>query len=139
MSSERWNDGDLRAFVVRAPRLFWGDDTLADADRRAFRTQFMTIAAPGIQSRVLAKVGARTSPEGLAALACEMLEDCVDHKKRDWLLVCAEPWGYLEQWVAGSVVKTHRATAGRASKDAKVLEGIATVSSREALESGEGE
>jgi len=139
MSSERWNDRDLRAFVMRAPRLTWGDDELAEVDRRAFRAQLVAIAAPGIQARVLAEVGALTSPEGLAVLCCEMLEDYVDARKRDWLLVCAEPWEYLEQWVAEAVVKTYRATTRRRDKDAKVLEGIAAASSRSALEGGGGE
>ena len=139
MSSERWNDRDLRAFVMRAPRLTWGDDELAEVDRRAFRAQLVAIAAPGIQARVLAEVGALTSPEGLAVLCCEMLEDYVDARKRDWLLVCAEPWEYLEQWVAEAVVKTYRTTTRRRDKDAKVLEGIAAASSRSALEGGGGE
>jgi len=70
MSSERWSDRDLRAFVVRAPRLSWGDSELADVERRAFRAQLVAIAAPGIQARVLAEIGALTSPEGLAVLCC---------------------------------------------------------------------
>jgi len=139
MPSERWSDRDLRAFVVRAPRLSWGDSELADVERRAFRAQLVAIAAPGIQARVLAEIGALTSPEGLAVLCCEMLEDYVDARKRDWLLVCAEPWAYLEQWVAESVVKNYRATIRRREKDAKVLEGIAAASSRGAIEGGGGE
>jgi hypothetical protein len=137
MSSERWSDRDLRAFVMRAPRLSWGDSELAEVDRCAFRTQLISIAAPGIQTRVLAEIGALTSADGLAALACEMLEEYVDARKRDWLLVCAEPWQYLERWVAESVVTTYRATVRRPSKDAKVLEGIAAASSRDAIEGGE--
>ena len=139
MSSERWSDRDLRAFVMRAPRLSWGDNELADVDRRAFRSQLGAVIAAGIQSRVLSEVGALTSPEGLAILACEMLEDYTDPKKRDWLLVSAEPWAYLEKWVAESVITTYRAAMGRGVKDAKVLEGIAAASSRDALEAGEGE
>jgi len=139
MPSERWSDRDLRAFVMRAPRLSWGDDELAELDRRQFRSQVVALISDGVQSRVLSEVGALTSPEGLAALTCEMLEDYVDPKKRDWLLVSAEPWQYLEKWVAESVVKTYRATVGRGLKDVKVLEGIAAASSRDALEAGEGE
>jgi len=141
MSSERWSDRDLRAFVVRAPRLTWGDSELAEVDRRAFRAQLVAIAAPGIQARVLAGIGALTSLEGLAVLSCELLEDgdYVDSKKRAWLLVCAEPWQYLEHWVAESVVHNYRATIGRRTKDLKVLAGIVAASSRDAIEGGGGD
>jgi hypothetical protein len=139
MSSERWSDRDLRAFVVRAPRLSWGDDTLSDVQRAAFRHQVEQIIAAGVQSRVLAEVGALTSAEGIAVLACEVLEDYVEPKKRDWLLVSGEPWKYLEQWLAESITKTYRAAVKRRTQDAKVLEGIAAASSREALGPGGGE
>jgi len=141
MSSERWGDRDLRAFVVRAPRLAWGDSELAEVERRAFRAQVVAFVAPGIQARVLAEVGSLTSLEGLAALSCQLLEDgdWIDHKKRAWLLVCAEPWQYLEQWVAESVIHNYRVTIGRRSKDLKVLAGIVAASTRDAIEGGGGE
>ncbi|MEO7720311.1 MAG: hypothetical protein ABIS08_00170 [Pseudolysinimonas sp.] len=141
MSSERWSDRDLRAFVMRAPRLSWGDSELAEVERRAFRAQLVAIAASGIQTRILAEVGSLTSLEGLAVLSCELLEDgdYVDSKKRAWLLVCAEPWQYLEQWVTESVVHNYRATIGRRTKDLKVLSGIVAASSRDAIEGGQGE
>jgi hypothetical protein len=141
MSSERWSDRDLRAFVVRAPRLSWGDSELAEVERRAFRAQVVAFAAPGIQTRVLAAVGSLTSLEGLAVLSCELLEDgdWIDSKKRAWLLVCAEPWQYLEQWIAESVIHNYRATIGRRTKDLKVLAGIVAASTRDAIEGGGGE
>jgi len=57
MSSERWSDRELRAFVMRAPRLNWGDGELAEVERRAFRAQVVAFVAPGIQARVLSRSG----------------------------------------------------------------------------------
>jgi hypothetical protein len=141
MSSERWSDRELRAFVMRAPRLSWGDSELAEVERRAFRAQLVAFVAPGIQSRVLSEVGSLTSLEGLAVLACELVEDgdWVDSKKRAWLLVSAEPWQYLEQWIAESVVHNYRSMVRTRSKDRKVLAGIVAASSRDAIEGGGGE
>lgn len=141
MSSERWSDRDLRAFVMRAPRLAWGDSELAEVERRAFRAQVVAFVAPGIQARVLSEVGSLTSLEGLAVLACELLEDgdWVDSRKRAWLLVSAEPWQYLEQWIAESMIHNYRATIGTRAKDRKVLAGIVAASTRDAIEGGGGE
>jgi hypothetical protein len=141
MSSERWSERELRAFVMRAPRLNCADSELAEVERRAFRAQVVAFVAPGIQSRVLSEVGSLTSLEGIAVLTCELLEDgdWVDGKKRTWLLVSAEPWQYLEQWIAESVIHNYRAMIGGRAKDRKVLAGIAAASTRNAIEGGGGE
>jgi hypothetical protein len=135
MSGIRWNDTRLRAFIVRAPRLSWGDDELGDVERDAFREQVALIIASGVRRRVLASVGSPVATEGIAQLACELLEEpWTDQEKRDWLLVTTEPWRYLERWVAEVIIAKHRAAFGRRSKDARVLEGIAAVSTRAELE-----
>ena len=135
MPGNSWGDRELREFVARAPRHFWkGEEVEPDRDR--FRIEFARVT-PGIQKRVLSEVGATTSPEGIAFFALQIVED-FDSSKRDWLLVSADPWEYLESWIGDAVVKAYRnAVKGRADKS--VLSGIEAASSRRALESGEAE
>jgi hypothetical protein len=129
MSSAHWSDRDLRAFVQAAPRLEWGDAELADLERRNFAAQLLDRVIPTVRERVLARVGVATAPEGIAIYACELLEEARYERRRNWLLLCVDPWRYLTDWLTTEVVNECRATAKARRKDAAVLEGIAAASS----------
>jgi hypothetical protein len=133
MPGNSWGDDELRSFIARAPRLFWRGDE-AEPDRDRFRTEFARVT-PGIRKRVLTEVGATTSADGLAFFALQIVED-YESPKRDWLLVSADPWEYLESWIGDAVVKAYR-RAAKGRKDRGDLAGIEEASNRRALERGD--
>ncbi|MES2094127.1 MAG: hypothetical protein V4531_09990 [Actinomycetota bacterium] len=134
MSTTRWTDRELREFVLGAPRRGEGEAVLADVTRARFIEELTIRVVPVVQKAVLATVGVSTSAEGVAAFACELVENSRWDSRRDWLLMCSSPWEFLAEWIALDVAKSHRSVARRSKKDARVLEGIAAASGREALD-----
>jgi hypothetical protein len=134
MSTTRWTDRELRDFVLSAPRLDGGEEVLADVARARFIEELGVRVVPLVQKTVLASVGVSTSAEGVALFACDLVENSRWDSRRDWLLMCSSPWGYLAEWVAEDVVKSHRSATRRSKKDACVLDGIAEASGRRALD-----
>jgi hypothetical protein len=139
MSTVRWTDRELREFVLRAPRLNWDDQLVADLARSQFHTEALERIVPVVQERLLAEGGVPSSADGIALLACEIVEDSHYERRREWLLVCAEPWEYLATWIADSVVKSYKTTIGKSRKDRRTLAGIAEASSRPAIDGPSGE
>lgn len=134
MSTVRWSDGELRRFVVNAPSLSWGEETLAELARQRFGSELRHRVVPRVQARLLAKAGVPLSAEGVCLFAGELVEDSRYDRRRDWLLLCADPWEYLTDWVGDAVLRSYKSTIGRSRKDAPFLEGIAAASSRQSIE-----
>ncbi|MET4704929.1 hypothetical protein [Frigoribacterium sp. UYMn621] len=134
MSTTRWTDRELRDFVLSAPLLDGGEKVLADVARARFIEELGIRVVPVVQKSVLATVGVSTSPEGVALFACDLVENSRWDSRRDWLLMCSSPWGFLAEWVTTDVVKSHRAATRRSKKDLRVLEGIAEASARRAID-----
>jgi len=134
MSTVRWSDGELRRFVVNAPSLSWGEETLAELARQRFGSELRHRVVPRVQARLLAKAGVPLSAEGVCLFAGELVEDSRYDRRRDWLLLCADPWEYLTEWVGDAVLRSYKSTIGRSRKDAPFLEGIAAASSRQSIE-----
>ena len=134
MSTVRWTDRELREFVLRAPRLNWDDQIIAELARSQFRAEALERIIPVVQERLLAEGGVQSSAEGIAMLACEILEDAQYERRREWLLACAEPWAFLATWIANSVVRSYKSTIGKPRKDRRTLAGIAEASSRPAID-----
>ena len=134
MSTVHWSDGELRRFVLNAPSLGWGEETLAEIARQRFGCELRHRVVPRVQERLLAKAGVPLSSEGLCLFACKLVEDSRYDRRRDWLLLCADPWEYLTEWVGDAVLRSYRSTIGRSRKDARSLEGIAAASTRRSIE-----
>ncbi len=83
---------------------------------------------------MLARVGAPVSADGIAAFACDLLEDSSWDPRRDRLLMSTSPWVALEEWVGDEAILVHRRAKRVRKKDAAALAGIEEASSRPELE-----
>jgi hypothetical protein len=134
MSVEYWSDRELREFVVSATNSYsFSFDEEWEQQRARFREQATRIV-PAIQARVLAEVGATTSPEGVAMFAAEVVEHF--DGPRAWLVLSSTPWDYLERWVGDEVIAAYRRATGDEGDDEK-LAGITATSTRPAITDGE--
>jgi len=134
MSTIRWSDRELRDYCLRAGELFYLDHAELERRRASFERAAATQLVPLVQARVIASVGAPLSAEGIAMFARERVEGAGPWaRETQWLLVCADAWAYLAEWIADDLRKAHKATVGRKSK-ATILDGIAEASSRAAIE-----
>lgn len=129
MSTRDWSDEDLRRFVVRVREVsgFLGEG-LSEAERELFVTQAIVRIVPEVQRRLLATVGVETAPTGVAAVACNVVEQCGWGARHTWLLVCRDPWDYLTDAVFREVKSAYKQTIGK--RDKKRLKGIADASKR---------
>ena len=135
MSAREWSDEDLRRFVVRA-REAGGilSDGLSESERELFAAQAMVRIVPEVQRRLLATVGVETAPTGVAAVACNVVEQCGWGARHTWLLVCRDPWDYLTDAVFREVRSAYKQTIGK--RDKKRLKGIADASNRTEISVG---
>jgi hypothetical protein len=136
MSVEYWSDRELREYVVSATNSFsFFPDEEWEQQRALFCAQATRIV-PAIQARVLAEVGATTSPDGVAMFAAEVVEHF--DGPRAWLVLSSTPWDYLERWVGDEVIAAYRRATGEDGDDEK-LAGITAASTRRAITGGEDE
>jgi hypothetical protein len=124
MDKARWSDKQLRDFVRRAHSHSWWEDS-TDSDREAehenFRNEVRRRIVAGVQSRLLEKVGSLTDPDGIAAIADDLVGDCGREDERRWLIVSPAPWDYLTAWVASELVRAYKSAAGAKPKSSKGL------------------
>lgn len=135
MSVRDWSDEDLRRFVVRVREV--GDllgEGLNESERELFTAQAMVRIVPEVQRRLLATVGVETAPTGVAAVACNVVEQCGWGARHTWLLVCRDPWEFLTDAVFREVRSAYRHTIGK--RDKKRLKRIADASSRTEIAAG---
>ncbi|GAA5026954.1 tellurite resistance TerB family protein [Microbacterium fluvii] len=131
MHDALWSDRELRSFLssLRGRGLLSGEPD--DLERARFVDQAALRVVPRVQARLIAEVGAPLDPDGIAAIAFEVLEDETWGKHHTWMMVTTDPWGHLSGLVADRIRSSYRATAGR--RDRKALRGIAEASDRVAL------
>lgn len=130
-----WSNDELRSFLIalRSGGIFDSGRDVDDAQRERFRAQAASRIVPEVERRVLAEVGAVIDPQGIAAVALEVVEEQNYGPKHTWLMVTEDPWSFLTDLVTREVVTSYRAAVRRRSDD-KVLKGIAAASSRRELE-----
>lgn len=136
MPETDWSDEELRTFLtaVRAMGIFGvGDEEL---DNDGFRRQALRRIVPLVRGRVLAEVGAVVDPQGVAAVALEVVKDSVWDPEHTWLMVTEDPWGYLAALVSDEIRRAYK-KAVRRGGDRRTLEGIEEASSRPAIGVGE--
>lgn len=134
MHDASWTDDEFRAFIttLHSGGLLGPEP---DAYERArFLREASVRLVPDVQRRVLADVGVTISPAGVASVAYDVLEG-VWGKRRTWLLVTVDPWGFLADLVAREIRSAYRASA-RSRRDGRELAGIAHASSRPELAAG---
>jgi len=132
MSGRNWTDDDLRKHVLHR-RGFFESPTDDDEQRRIDCTRQMHRIVPALQRCLLESVGVTTHADGVAVLATEAIERSND-PRRFWLVASTTPWEHLEEWIGDELVQLYKKAAKKRKKDRKVLDGIATASSRRELE-----
>jgi hypothetical protein len=132
MSSQSWSDDDLRRHVLHQ-RGFFESPSADDELRRAECIRQMRRIVPALQRRLLEDVGAVTDAGGVAVLAAEIIDRSND-MRRYWLVASTTPWGHLEEWIGDEREQLYKKAEKKRKKDRKVLDGIATASSRRELE-----
>ncbi|UNK70678.1 hypothetical protein [Microbacterium sp. H1-D42] len=132
-----WTNDELRTFLtaLRSGDVFTRGVDADDDYRTCFLAQARRRIVPEIRTRVLAEVGATLDPNGVAAIVLEVLEDNTWGAERTWLMVTADPWGYLTGFVAAEIRKAYR-KARHSNADDKALKGIEKASSRQSIEAG---
>lgn len=135
MSARDWSDEDLRRFVMRVREVggILGEG-LSESERELFAAQAMVRVVPEVQRRLLATVGVETAPTGVAAVACNVVEQLGWGARHTWLLVCRDPWEFLTDAVFGEVKSAYKQTIGK--RDKKRLKGIADASNRAEIAAG---
>ena len=131
MTTDFWSDEQLRSFINSVRDRSYGSEAEAE-DRATFMRQAEVRIVPAVRSRVLAEVGAVTSPDGVASVAYDVLTDEAWSKRRSWLMVTTEPWALLVDAVTREICSSYRASSRKSDK--KALKGtIKTNPNREDL------
>lgn len=135
MSTREWSDEDLRRFVVRVREVggILGEG-LSESEREQFTVQAIVRIVPEVQRRLLATVGVETAPTGVAAVACNVVEQFGWGARHTWLLVCRDPWVYLTDAVFREVKSAYKQTIGK--RDKKRLKAIADASKQTEISTG---
>lgn len=138
MHESLWSDDELRAYIaaLRDGGFFSTPD---EVDRERFIRQARHRLVPEVQQRLLAEVGAVTDPSGVARIAFEVLEEETWGKRHTWLMVTAEPWGFLVELVHRQIRAAYRSSVRKLKDEDKRLKGIAKASSRGELGPGRAE
>lgn len=136
MDEHAWSNDELRTFMLalRDSATFAGTP-LDEIDRERFRAQVMRRIVPLVERQVLAEVGAMLDARGIAHVAIDVLADQAWARTGTWLMVSTDPWAFLADLVAREIRRAYK-TAASVSGDAKVLTGIARVSTRVGIEGG---
>ena len=126
MNDVRWSDSELRKYIDAEAALEWySDASEREHDRLRFRSELRARLVPIVQARTLELVGTVTDPEGLTTVCFDLVDDLrYKTQVRRWLLVCAEPWAYLAEWLASELEKTYKATIGKKRPSDKLLKEI---------------
>ncbi|WP_309064913.1 hypothetical protein [Microbacterium sp.] len=133
MPEHIWSNDELRNFLssLRAGGLFGGREVDDDA-RERFREQALRRVAPEVERRLLADIGTVLDPQGIAAVALEVVEDHAWGARHTWMMVTADPWEYLTELVVREIRRAYR-RAVQSRGDAKKLKGIEAASTRRGI------
>ena len=130
MSSTLWSNDDLRRYLM-ADRGFYADTSALESQHDDFRAAARVQLAPFVQRRLLETAGVTTDPDGIAYLAFELLENHGHwSSKRNWMIMCDDPWVYLTDWVARRARKAYASSVKVTGPDDRALAGIAAASTR---------
>jgi hypothetical protein len=134
VDENHWSDRTLREFVRTIHEYDPCCDGVNDdesAKRVRFRREVQRRLAPIVQARLLEKVGTVTDPEGIAIVADDLVSDYCSDDERRWLLVCAEPWDYLGEWIATDIAKAYKGASGARRKDEKAMKKLEKIAKAE--------
>lgn len=130
MSSTLWSNYDLRRYLM-ADRGFYADTSVLESQHDDFRAAARVQLAPIVQRRLLETAGVTTDPDGIAYLAFELLENHGHwSSKRNWMIMCDDPWAYLTDWVAKRARKAYTSSVKVTAPNDRALAGIAAASTR---------